>query len=152
VAAEAAPDSSSRTSSSNSSTDQQQQQHGAVEALVLDVGAGFGWYSLMAGMLGCRWVGQSCHVMLCCAVPCCARLCHGMPRHAVPCTSPAMLHRTDSGLGNSLTGSHEAPCSATIKRSDGGQLQQQQHGQACRGGARGPSTRPVILLLAVLQH
>jgi hypothetical protein len=24
------------------------------EGLVLDVGAGFGWYSLMAGMLGCR--------------------------------------------------------------------------------------------------
>ena len=33
---------------------QQQQQSGPAEGLVLDVGAGFGWYSLLAGMLGCR--------------------------------------------------------------------------------------------------
>jgi hypothetical protein len=33
---------------------QQQQQLSAAEGLVLDVGAGFGWYSLLAGMLGCR--------------------------------------------------------------------------------------------------
>jgi hypothetical protein len=32
----------------------QQQQQSVVEGLVLDVGAGFGYYSLMAGMLGCR--------------------------------------------------------------------------------------------------
>ena len=32
----------------------QQQQQSVAEGLVLDVGAGFGYYSLMAGMLGCR--------------------------------------------------------------------------------------------------
>jgi len=32
----------------------QQQYKASSEGLVLDVGAGFGWYSLLAGMLGCR--------------------------------------------------------------------------------------------------
>lgn len=35
---------------------QQHQQNAPEEGLMLDVGAGFGWYSLLAGMLGCRLV------------------------------------------------------------------------------------------------
>lgn len=53
--AEAGTSSSSSSSSDNvQEGQQQQQQQGVSEGLVLDVGAGFGWYSLMAGMLGCR--------------------------------------------------------------------------------------------------
>lgn len=38
------------------SSSSQQQQSAPAEGLMLDVGAGFGWYSLLAGMLGCRCV------------------------------------------------------------------------------------------------
>jgi hypothetical protein len=51
----AAADSSSSSSDGGSTAAQQhEEQAQAAEGLMLDVGAGFGWYSLMAGMLGCR--------------------------------------------------------------------------------------------------
>lgn len=58
--ADGSSDGSSTGSSDGSSSSrgtaalQQEEQAQGAEGLMLDVGAGFGWYSLMAGMLGCR--------------------------------------------------------------------------------------------------